>query len=196
MPRNNWLQQRSRDVPESQKTETQREGEVLRHGPSLPVLRALDEVHDRLESPADVLLRHAGARSSYFVLPVFALANAGVAITTEVWSGHQAVLFAIMAGLVIGKPIGLMSASALAVWIGLGVKPEAYSGVNSAMPVYWPVVGLPCHCSSLAKHSRHQPTLLLQGRGVLRIRAKQVNPHGDEGQRPSLAAGARACRAS
>jgi Na+:H+ antiporter, NhaA family len=70
----------------------------LRHGPSLPVLRALDEIHDRLESPADSLLRHAGARSSYFVLPVFALANAGVAITTEVWSGHKAVLFAIMAG--------------------------------------------------------------------------------------------------
>jgi hypothetical protein len=60
-------------------------------------------------------LRHVGARSSYFVLPVFALANAGVAITTEVWSGHQVVLFAIMAGLMIGKPIGLMSASALGV---------------------------------------------------------------------------------
>ena len=29
--------------------------------------------------PADRLLRHAGARSSYLVLPLFALANAGVA---------------------------------------------------------------------------------------------------------------------
>ena len=35
--------------------------EVLRHGPSLPALRALDAIHDRLESPADRLLRHAGA---------------------------------------------------------------------------------------------------------------------------------------
>jgi Na+:H+ antiporter, NhaA family len=107
--------------------ETQRGGEVLRHGPSLPALRALDAIHERLESPADRLLRHAGARSSYLVLPLFALANAGVAITTEVWSGHEALLLAIMAGLVLGKPIGLVSASALAVWTSLAVKPDAYS---------------------------------------------------------------------
>ncbi len=107
--------------------ETQHGGEVLRRGPSLPALRALDEIHERLESPADRLLRHAGARSSYLVLPLFALANAGVAFTSEVWDGHQALLLAIMAGLVIGKPLGLMSASALAVWLRVAVKPEAYS---------------------------------------------------------------------
>ena len=61
--------------------EARRSGEVLHAGPSLPALRALDAIHDRLESPADRLLRHAGARSSYLVLPVFALANAGVALT-------------------------------------------------------------------------------------------------------------------
>lgn len=33
--------------------------EILRHGPSTPALRALDAIHDRLESPADRLLRHA-----------------------------------------------------------------------------------------------------------------------------------------
>ena len=55
-------------------------GEVLRHGPSAPALRALDAIHDRIESPADRLLRNAGARSSYLVLPLFALANAGVAL--------------------------------------------------------------------------------------------------------------------
>ena len=108
-------------------SEKQRGGEVLRHGPSLPALRALDQIHDRLESPADRLLRHAGARSSYLVLPLFALANAGVAATTDVWTGHQGLLLAIMAGLVIGKPVGLISASALAVWMRLAVKPEAYS---------------------------------------------------------------------
>jgi NhaA family Na+:H+ antiporter len=101
--------------------------EVLRHGPSLPALRALDAIHDRLESPADRLLRHAGARSSYVILPLFALANAGVAITTEVLSGHEPLMLAIMAGLVVGKPLGLVSASALAVRLGLAVKPDEYS---------------------------------------------------------------------
>ena len=52
--------------------------EVLRHGPSLPALRMLDTIHDRLESPADRTLRHVAPRSSFLVLPVFALANAGV----------------------------------------------------------------------------------------------------------------------
>ena len=38
---------------------------------------------------------HAGARSSYLVLPLFALANAGVTVTAEVWEGHQALMLAI-----------------------------------------------------------------------------------------------------
>src|ERR1700733_322030 len=64
-------------------------GEVLRHGLSTPALRALDAIHDRLESPADRLLRHAGARSSYLVLPLFALANAGVALRKDTFSGRE-----------------------------------------------------------------------------------------------------------
>jgi Na+:H+ antiporter, NhaA family len=107
--------------------EARRGGEHLRHGPSTPALRALDAIHDRLESPADRLLRHAGPRSSYLVLPIFALANAGVAITTDVISGHEPLILAIMMGLVIGKPLGFVLASALVVWRGLAHKPKAYS---------------------------------------------------------------------
>jgi Na+:H+ antiporter, NhaA family len=107
--------------------EARHAGEVLRHGPSLPALRALDAIHDRLESPADRLLRHAGARSSYVVLPLFALANAGVALTAEALRGHEALMLAIMAGLVLGKPLGIVSVSALAVWLRIAVKPDAYS---------------------------------------------------------------------
>ncbi|ESR23721.1 Na+/H+ antiporter NhaA [Lutibaculum baratangense] len=107
--------------------EARRGGEVLHHGPSVPALRALDAIHDRLESPADRLLRHAGARSSYIVLPLFALANAGVVLETEVLSSHWALMLAIGAGLVIGKPIGLLGASFLAVRMGLATKPEEYS---------------------------------------------------------------------
>ncbi len=76
-------------------------------------MRALDAIHDRLESPADRLLRNAGGPSSYVVLPLFALANAGVAITADVLTGHEPLMLAIIVGLVIGKPLGLVSASAL-----------------------------------------------------------------------------------
>lgn len=107
--------------------ETSRGDEVLHHGPSLPALRALDTIHNRLESPADRLLRHAGARSSYVVLPIFALANAGVALNADVLAGHGELMVAIMAGLVVGKPLGLFTASALAVRVGIAQKPDTYS---------------------------------------------------------------------
>jgi NhaA family Na+:H+ antiporter len=107
--------------------EASRGREVLRLGPSGAALRALDAIHDRLESPADRTLRHVAPRSSYVVLPLFALANAGVALSTEVLAGHAALMWAIMAGLVIGKPLGFMFACALAVWLGLAVKPDAYT---------------------------------------------------------------------
>lgn len=107
--------------------EVRQGGDVLRHGPSAPTLRALDAIHDRMESPADRLLRHAGARSSYIVLPIFALANAGVAMGMDVFSGHQPLMLAVVIGLLIGKPLGLVGASALAVRLGVAAKPDAYS---------------------------------------------------------------------
>lgn len=61
------------------------------------------------------------------MLPLFALANAGVVITMDVVGGHGQLMLAIIAGLVIGKPLGMMSAAVLAVWLGLAVKPDAYS---------------------------------------------------------------------
>jgi len=45
--------------------EAKHSDEVPRHGPSVPALRSLDAIYDRLESPTDRLLRRAGARSSY-----------------------------------------------------------------------------------------------------------------------------------
>jgi Na+:H+ antiporter, NhaA family len=107
--------------------EAHHEGEHYRRGPSLPALQALDTIHDRLESPADRMLRNVGPRSSYLVLPVFALANAGVAVTPAVIEGHGRLLLAIGAGLVIGKPVGFIVASVLAVRLRLASKPAEYS---------------------------------------------------------------------
>jgi len=107
--------------------EAKRASEVLRSGPSAPALQALDAIHDRIESPADRLLRHAGARSSYLVLPLFAFANAGVTIRTDVFDGREALMLAIIAALMLGKPIGFIAFSALAVWLRLAAKPADYS---------------------------------------------------------------------
>jgi Na+:H+ antiporter, NhaA family len=104
-----------------------RRGDVLRGGPSEPAMRALDAIHDRLESPADRMLRIVSLRSSYVVLPVFALANAGVLLTVDALRGREPLMLAIAMGLILGKPLGLLAASALAVRLGVAVKPDAYS---------------------------------------------------------------------
>jgi Na+:H+ antiporter, NhaA family len=102
-------------------------GEVYRRGPSETALRELDAIFDRLESPTARLLRNAGPRSSYIVLPIFALANAGVVVSTDVLEGREPLVSAIVVGLVAGKPIGMALASVLAVQLGIAVKPAAYS---------------------------------------------------------------------
>jgi len=102
-------------------------GEQLRRGPSEPALRALDAIFDRLESPADRMLRRFAPRSSYFVLPIFALANAGVVMGADVLQGREPLMLAVALGLVVGKPAGFLAASALAVRLGLAEKPAAYS---------------------------------------------------------------------
>jgi Na+:H+ antiporter, NhaA family len=107
--------------------EARRSGEVLRHGPSAPALEAMDAIHDRLESPADRMLRTLSLRSSYVILPLFALANAGVALDSGVLAGREPLMLAIFLGLVVGKPLGLISASALAVRLGIASKPSEYS---------------------------------------------------------------------
>jgi NhaA family Na+:H+ antiporter len=108
-------------------TEASHGGEQFRYGPSEPALREMDAIHDRLESPADRLLRQVAPRSSFLVLPIFALANAGVVIATDVLTGHGMLMAAIICGLAVGKPAGFLLASWLAVKAGIAEKPSAYS---------------------------------------------------------------------
>ena len=101
-------------------------GKVMRHGPSEPALIALDAIHDRIESPAAKMLRHVEPWSSYAELPVFALANAGVVLSGSVVVNHPALVTAIVAGLVIGKLLGIVGGAWLAVRLGLADKPDDY----------------------------------------------------------------------
>lgn len=107
--------------------EGQHAGEAMHPGPSGPVLRTLDAIHERITSPADKLLHAVEPWSSYLVLPIFALANAGVAWSPEVFRRHGLLMWAIVLGLVVGKPAGIIAAAWLAARSGIAIKPEAYS---------------------------------------------------------------------
>lgn len=95
--------------------------------PSHATLEALDVITDRIESPASKLLRAMEPWSSYFVLPLFALANAGVVWTADVLSGRGLLVVAIVLGLVVGKPAGILGGAWLATKLGITSKPDAYS---------------------------------------------------------------------
>ncbi|MGB6120683.1 MAG: Na+/H+ antiporter NhaA [Bacteroidota bacterium] len=61
----------------------------------------------------------------FVIMPLFALANAGVRI--EMGDFANPVAFAVMLGLIVGKPLGVMLFSFVAVKLGIGQLPE---GVN------------------------------------------------------------------
>ena len=62
--------------------------------------------------------------SAYLVLPIFALANAGVELGGIGKVFDSSVGLGVIVGLVVGKPIGILVASWLAVRLGLGKLPE------------------------------------------------------------------------
>jgi NhaA family Na+:H+ antiporter len=118
------LMTQARLVVESETNSTEK---GPRRGLSLRAIGALDEIRDRLESPAALLLRQIAPRSSYIVLPLFAFANAGVILNVHALSGFEPLMLAMICGLVIGKPVGILLGSALAVRLGWASKPPEYS---------------------------------------------------------------------
>jgi Na+:H+ antiporter, NhaA family len=60
--------------------------------------------------------------SAFVVLPIFALANAGVAISTV--DPTDTITLGVIAGLVVGKPIGIFLFSWLSVLLGIARKPD------------------------------------------------------------------------
>jgi len=61
--------------------------------------------------------------SSYVIVPLFALANAGVSIGSDSFSSGGRVIVAIVAGLVLGKAIGISLFSWVALKVGFGRLP-------------------------------------------------------------------------
>jgi Na+:H+ antiporter, NhaA family len=72
--------------------------------------------------------------SSYLVVPVFALANAGVALDRELLARAvgSPITLGILAGLVVGNLVGIVGASLLAVRVGLGALPRLATGQQLA----------------------------------------------------------------
>lgn len=88
------------------------------------VVRTLKLILDRLEPPAQRLEHTLQPWTTYLVLPVFALANAGVGLGSAggLDLAHP-VSLGIIAGLVVGKPLGVSSFAWLATRLGIAELP-------------------------------------------------------------------------
>jgi NhaA family Na+:H+ antiporter len=94
-------------------------------------LEALGDIYVATDDmrPAGIALeRHLHPLTNFIILPLFALFNAGVVINLDTLSaGPLSVALGIIVGLVVGKQLGVMGASYLAVRSGHAELPE---GVN------------------------------------------------------------------
>lgn len=87
-------------------------------------LEHVDVARREAMSPAEALIETLHPWVAYGIMPVFALANAGVALSMEALDARAlAVSGGIVVGLVAGKPLGVLLACALAIRSRLGVLP-------------------------------------------------------------------------
>jgi NhaA family Na+:H+ antiporter len=80
-------------------------------------------------SPLERLERALSPWVAYVIVPVFALANAGVSLSGDALGGlvSEPVTAGVAVGLVVGKTLGVLGAAAIAVKIGLGRMPAGVS---------------------------------------------------------------------
>jgi len=83
------------------------------------------------KSPSYILQHFLHKPVAFIILPLFALANTCIAIGGD-WISNlgTADSLGIIAGLVIGKPLGILLFSFIAVWVGLAVLPEELKWKN------------------------------------------------------------------
>jgi NhaA family Na+:H+ antiporter len=94
-------------------------------GALLASLDEIDQARREAVSPAERLIHALHPWVAYVAMPIFALANAGVALGGVRIAGDQRWLFAgIVAGLAVGKPLGITAAALAASRLGVAARPE------------------------------------------------------------------------
>jgi NhaA family Na+:H+ antiporter len=87
--------------------------------------RNLSAASARLLSPADRVERAVAPWSSFVILPVFAFSAAGVSLNADFSApGAGALFVGTVIALVVGKPLGVLAASGLAIATRVAVPPE------------------------------------------------------------------------
>jgi NhaA family Na+:H+ antiporter len=125
-------------------------------------VRALEKGVHLMQAPAQVLESKMHLPSAYLIIPIFALANAGIPVD---WSSFGSIVthpvsLGIVAGLVFGKLIGVAGFAWLAVKLGLSSLPNGLnfkqivgvaliSGIGFTMSIFVAELGFRHHAEDL-----------------------------------------------
>lgn len=106
----------------------------LAHDPTPADLQAMSSMANATVSVAERLQHRLHPVVSYVVVPVFALANAGVALEGNALraEGGARVVGGVVAGLLVGKFVGITAFTWLAVRLRLGVLPDGLTTTHVA----------------------------------------------------------------
>jgi NhaA family Na+:H+ antiporter len=116
-------------VPFQKEVETQHVVDVLDHTPGITLhdVRSASFLLHESVSVAERVEDLLHPWISYGVIPIFALANAGITFTSESLSGDPRLLLGVILGLVVGKTIGVTAMTWLTVRLRIGRLPEGVS---------------------------------------------------------------------
>lgn len=99
---------------------------ILNHK-QIDALETIATGYDKVQNPLVRLEHLLHGFSAYFIMPVFAFANAGVMIDFSSVSEHIFVVLGIFVGLVVGKPIGIIGFTYIMSKLKIVSKPENIS---------------------------------------------------------------------
>ena len=102
----------------------QKEKTVMKDEEQRAAIEALEDSCERMQPPLHRLEHVLHPWVTFFVMPVFALANAGLVFDDRILTTiTQPIPVGVVLGLLLGKPIGITLASFLAVRLRLGALP-------------------------------------------------------------------------
>jgi NhaA family Na+:H+ antiporter len=100
---------------------------VLTNRAQQEAIEALEHVSEGVQSPLFTMERKLHGAVAFFIMPVFALANAGVSLGGLLDALSLPVTLGVVLGLVIGKPLGITLFAWLAVGVGWATLPAQAS---------------------------------------------------------------------
>jgi NhaA family Na+:H+ antiporter len=99
---------------------------ILNHH-QIDSLESISYGYDKVQNPLVKLEHQLHGFSAFFIMPLFAFSNAGVAIDFGGVSEHLMIVLGVMCGLIIGKPLGIVSFTYIASKLNIVQKSDNLS---------------------------------------------------------------------